>query len=160
MTRLSPLFTSKPFRDEVLGELRRSAGYWKGHVFVAPCGRFRLALDGNREAPAPVALRLARDLPDRFAALMPAIQTALFEHYTPYKEATDAGEVTGSPCPAVASPEAVWPFVTAAHVLVESGEGSPLVEIAFRVAWDVEHTVAARFQDWRFAELNGSVRGQ
>jgi hypothetical protein len=119
-----------------------------------------LALAGSREAPDPIALELARELPDRFKSLMPKIQTGRFEHYAPYKEAVDSGEETGSLCPSVASPEAVWPHVTPAHVLVEPIEGVPTVEIAFRVAWDVEHTVGARFQNWQFIELNGSVRGQ
>ena len=66
-----------------------------------------------------MALELAKELPDRFKSLMPKIQTGLFGHYVPYKEAADAGERTGSPRPSVASPEAVWPHVTHAHVLVE-----------------------------------------
>jgi hypothetical protein len=119
-----------------------------------------LALAGNREAPDPIALGLAKELPDRFKSLMPRIQSGLFEHYAPYKESVDAGEETGSPCPSVASPEAVWPHVTPAHVLVDRLEGVPTVEIAFQVAWDVEHTLGARFQNWQFIELNGSVRRQ
>lgn len=154
------LFKSEPFRDGQLGELRRSGGYWKGNLVLAPCGAFRLSLVGSREAPNPVALRLAKELPDRFKGLMPDIQGGLFEHYAPYKEAVDAGEYTGSPCPNIASPEAVWPHVTPAPVLIELLEGVPTVEIAFRVAWDVEHTLGARFRDWQFTELNGSVRGQ
>lgn len=151
------LFRSEPFRDAQLGELRRSSGKWKGSLVVAPCGTFRLALGGSREAPDPIALRLAKELPDRFKSLMPEIQTGLFEHYAPYKEAVDAGEETHSPCPSVASPEAVWLHVTPAHVLVEPLNGKLMVEIAFTVAWDEEHTVGARFQDWDFIELNGSV---
>jgi len=119
-----------------------------------------LALAGSREAPDPIALALAKELPGRFKSLIPKIQTGLFEHYAPYKEAVDAGEETGSPCPGVVSPEAAWPHVTPAHVLVEPLEGILTVEIAFRVAWDKEHTVGARFQNWQFIELNGSVRGQ
>ena len=101
-------------------------------------------------------------MPERFKDLIAKIQDGLFEHYAPYKEAVDAGEQTGSPCPTIADPEAVWPQVTPAHVLIEPfGVGeTPTVEIAFRVGWDVEHTVAARFRDWQFIELNGSVRGQ
>jgi len=154
------LFKSKPFRDPQLGEFRRSGDYWKGSLIVAPCGTFRLALAGSREAPDPIALGLAKELPDRFKSLVPKIQTGLFEHYAPYKEAVDAGEESGSPCPSVASPETVWPYVTPAHVLVEPLEGVPTVEIAFKVGWDVEHTVGARFQNWQFVELNGSVRGR
>jgi hypothetical protein len=151
------LFKPKLFRDEKLGDLRRSGRYWKGSLVLAPCGTFRLAIAGSRNAPDPIALGLAKELPDRFKSLTPKIQAGIFEHYAPYKEAVDAGQNTGSPCPNVASPEAVWPHVTPAHVLVEPMRGVPTVEIAFRLAWDIEHTVGARFRDWEFIELNGSV---
>ena len=150
------LFKSKPFRDGQLGEFRRSGRYWKGSLVVAPCGTFRLALAGSREAPDLIALGLAKELPDRFKSLMPQIQSGLFGHYEPYREAVDAGE-PGSPCPSIASPDAIWPHVTSAHVLVGALECVPTVEIAFKVAWDIEHTVGARFQNWLLIELNGSV---
>ena len=154
------LFNSELFQDEQLGELRRSGRYWKGSLVVAPCGTFRLALAGSRNGPDPVTLGLAKELPCRFQSLIPKIETGLFGHYAPYKEAVDAGEETGSPCPTVASPEAVWPYITPVHVLVESMQGVPTVEIAFNAAWDIEHTLGARFQNWQFIELNGSVRRQ
>ena len=154
------LLRAKPFRDRRLGEFRRSGGYWKGALAIAPLGTFRLALAGNREAPDAIALLFATELPDRFKSLMPKIQTGLFGHYAPYKEAADAGEGTGSACLSVVSPEAVWPHVMHAHVLVERFEGVMTVEIAFRLASDVEHTVSARFQNWQFVDLNGSVRGR
>ena len=153
------LFKPEPFRDEQLGEFRRSGRYWKGSLVVPPCGTFRLALDGNRKTPDLITLCLAKELPNRFKSLMPKIQIGLFEHYVPYKEAVDAGEETGSPCPSVLSPEAVWPHTTPVHVLVELSESVPTIEIGFKVAWDVEHTVGARYQNWQFIELNGSVRG-
>ena len=156
------LFRSEPVRDAQLGELRRSGGHWKGSLELAPCGTFRLSLAGSRKAPDSAALALAKELPGRFKALMPKIQGGLFDHHAPYKEAVDAGEQTGSPCPNIAGPEGVWTYVTPAHVLIEPirlGD-SPTVEIAFRVEWDVEHTVAAMYRDWQFVELNGSVRGQ
>jgi len=105
-----------------------------------------------------MALGLAKELPDRFKSLMPKIQIGLFGHYAPYKEAVDAGEETDSPCPSVARPEAVWPHVTPAHVLVEPPQGVTTVEIALKVGCDVEHTVGARSQNWQFIDLNGSVR--
>jgi len=117
-------------------------------------------LGGNREAPDLIALGLAKELPNRFKSLMPSIQTGLFEPYATYREAIDAGEETGRPAPSIASPDAVWPNVTPAHILVEPLESIPTVEIAFKVAWDEEHTVGTRFQNWQFIELNGSVRGQ
>jgi hypothetical protein len=156
------LFKSEPVRDVQLGELRRFGGYWRGSVELVPCGTFRLSLAGSRKAPDPAAFTLAKELPERFKALMPKIQGGLFEHYAPYKEAVDEGEQTGSPCPNIRAPDGVWPFVTPAHVLIEPirpGD-SPTVEIAFRVEWDVEHTVAAMYQDWQFIAFNGSVRGR
>jgi hypothetical protein len=36
--------------------------------------------------------------------------------------------------------------------------GLDTVEIAYRAAWDEEHTLGARFQRWELVELNGSVR--
>ena len=103
------LFKSEPFRDDQLGEFRRTHGYWKGSLVLKPCGTFPLALRGGHKAPDPIALRLARELPGRFKSLIPNIQLGLFEHYAPYKEAVDAGEETGSPCPSVASPERSLP---------------------------------------------------
>jgi hypothetical protein len=154
------LFKSEPFRDAQLGEFRRSGGHWKGSLVLVPCGTFRLSLAGSREAPDLPALKLAKELPGRMQALMPKIQDGLFEHYAPYKEAVEAGEETGSPCPQIASTEAVWPHVKPAHVLIEPLKGAWRVEIAFQTEWDIEHTVAAIFRDWQFIELNGSVRGQ
>jgi hypothetical protein len=150
-------FKLKPFLDGQLGQFRRSDGHWKGNLELAPCGTFRLSLVGSREAPDPRALGLAKELPKRFNLLKPKIQASLFEHYAPYEEAVAAGELTGSPCLNIANPEAVWPHVMAAHVLIEP---CARVEIAFKVAWDTEHTVAAIFRDWQFIELNGSVRSQ
>lgn len=152
------LFKSEPFRDGQLGEFRRSHGYWKGTLALPAVGTFSLSLAGSRQAPDQVALELARELPGRFEALMPKIQTGLFEHYKPYREAVDSGEQTGSPCPEIAGPESVWSHVSPAHILIEPLGGVPTVEIAFRAAWDVEHTLGARFQGWQFFELNGSVR--
>ena len=156
------LFESKPFQDPQLGELRRSGGHWKGSVALPPLGTFRLSLAGSRNAPDATASGLARELPERLNDLMPKIQGGLFEHYAAYREAITAGEETGSPCPNIAGPEEVWPHVKPAHVLIEPFRAGEVltVEIAFRVEWDVEHTVAAMFRDWQFIELNGSVRGQ
>ena len=75
------LFKSEPVRDGQLGELRPSGGHWRGSLELVPCGTFRLSLAGSRKAPDSAALRLAKELPGRFKALMPTIQSGLFEHY-------------------------------------------------------------------------------
>jgi len=45
----------------------------------------------------------------------------------------------------------IEPLLTAGQ-MVNTVEG-----VAYRVAWDEEHTVGARIQDWRLIELCGSV---
>lgn len=126
------LFRSNLFRDAQLGELRRSGGHWKGSIVLAPCGTFLLSLAGSREAPDALALKLAKELPEQIPALRPKIENGLFHHYAPYKEAVEAGEETGSPCPQISSPGAVWSHVNPAHILVEPLSKVWRVEIAFR----------------------------
>ena len=124
-------------------------------------GTFRLSLAGTRRAPDPFALALAKELPARFPSVKPDIEHGMFEHYEPYREACNAGEYPGrETCPDIARPDLVWPHVTPVHVLIEPIGGVLTVEIAFGVAWDEEHTVAALFQDWRFVGFNGSVRAR
>ena len=54
-------------------------------------------------------------------------------------------------------PEQVWGQVSPVRVLIERLGGVDTVEIAYRTAWDTEHTLGARFQGWALMELNGSV---
>src|SRR5262249_41228739 len=82
-TTVFGLFGSEPFRDADLGELRRSRGYWKGAIILPPCGTFRVSLAGSRQAPDQSALKLAKELPQRIHALIPDIQSGLFDHYAP-----------------------------------------------------------------------------
>ena len=148
-------FKSAPFADPVLGTLRRSGGRWKGTVSFGPHTDVALRVIGDK-TPDPVALTLARDLPARFEELRGPIETALFEHHEPYRESGVADAL-----PRFAHAADVWPHVTPVFVSVEPLAGSPtrgpILEIAYRVAWDEEHTVAARVQDWRVFELCGSV---
>jgi hypothetical protein len=151
---------SKPFVDPELGPVRRSGGHWKGSVVVEPCGTFRLTLPGGRHGPDPLALWLAKELSTRFLSLRSHVQNGLHDHYIPYKEAVEGGESPDPSCPDIERAEGVWAHVKPAHVLIEPLRDTYLVEVAFRTAWDVEHTVAAIFRDWQFVEFNGSVRGQ
>ena len=43
------------------------------------------------------------------------------------------------------------------HVRIEPLSDIETVEIAYRAAWDEEHILGARFQNWALIELNGSV---
>lgn len=152
-------FKSVSYQDDQLGALTRSGRHWEGKLTLPLHGTFKLRLSGDRKAPDATSLALAHELPARFGALLNQIQTSLFEHYQPYKEAVAAGDLPeGSrPLPEIDSAESVWPYVLPVHVLIEPLEGLLTIEIAFAVAWDEEHTVGARFRGWRLLELCGSV---
>ena len=157
------LFKTPPFEDDLLGSLTRSSGSWTGSIVLARHGKIELSLSGGRQAPDSVSLALARELPTRYEALLPQIQTSLFEHYEPYRDADSARELPeqSEPFPKIEHAEDVWSHVFAEWVRIEALEGSPqagpTIEIAYRVAWDEEHIVGARIQGWRLFELCGSV---
>lgn len=143
------LFKTATFQDQELGALTRSGGQWKGRIALGQHGSVDLSLSGGRQSPDLASLALGRELPARYAALVPQIQSSLFEHYEPYRDADSAGELppSGDPFPKIERAEDVWPHVFAEWVRVEPLRGSPkdgpIVEIAYRVAWDEEHTVGA-----------------
>lgn len=135
-----------------VGRLERRRGVWLGTIAVGGRPSAPLELAGPRGGIPEHRLALARELPIRYDALRPAIQRALYEHYQPYLEAPDNDAV-----PAIAEASGIWDYVGIAHVRIEPLDGVETVEIGFDTTWDVEHTPAARFQDWRLVELNGSV---
>ncbi|HEY4909189.1 MAG TPA: hypothetical protein VIJ73_06790 [Methylomirabilota bacterium] len=141
---------ASPHADATLGLLTRRHGRWQGKITLLTDGHVPLLLAGGRAAPDPPSLKLARDLIPRYASLRPAIARALFEHYEPSIDG-----VAG--IPRLNSPDQVWAHVAPVRVLIEPMGRVDTVEIAYRTAWDEEHTVGARFQDWALVELNGSV---
>jgi hypothetical protein len=142
------------YRDPVMGNLVRRGGYWRGVITLGSEGGVPLLLAGPRAAPGEPGLGLARELGRRYPALVPVIEAALFEHYEPYAESAESGE---EEVPRISRPEQVWGHVALVRVLIEALGGVDTVEIAYRTAWDTEHTVGARFQGWALTELNGSV---
>ena len=137
----------RAYRDPVVGNLVRRGRYWRGAINLGSESGVPLLLAGPRAAPGGASLGLARELGDRYAALLPTIERALFKHYEPYSEAA----------PRLSRPEQVWTHVSLVRVLIEALGGVDTVEIAYRTEWDAEHTVGARFQGWALTELNGSV---
>jgi hypothetical protein len=148
----------RPHRDPMLGELVRQRGYWRGTITLGDHGAVPLLLAGPRAAPAEAGLGLARELASRYAALRPVIARALFEHYEPYAEAVAAGEEDGDAVvPGLPGPGDVWAHAALVQVRIEPLGGTETVELAYRTAWDTEHTLGARFQGWALVELNGSI---
>jgi len=153
------LFRSRPFHDPALGELRRSRGAWRGSLALTDDDRVPLALCGNRTAPDPEAILLARAVPDAFSAWRTALETALFDHREPYAEsfAAEGSGTDDEPAADITTPDQVWPHVRFEFVSITLPDGVPTTEFGLAVAWDEEHTLGARFQEGRLVELCGSV---
>jgi hypothetical protein len=146
------------YRDPVVGNLVHRGRYWRGVISLGSESGVPLLLAGARAAPGETGLGLARELGHRYAALLPAIERALFEHYEPYSQAVESGDGEHhGEVPRLGRPEQVWGHVSLVRVLIEALGGVDTVEIAYRTEWDTEHTVGARFQGWALTELNGSV---
>ena len=151
-------FKSEAFTDPTLGALERSRGLWRGSMVLGD-GVVPLMTSGSRSAPDSNALAIARSLPANVETWRPIIERELFEHYSSYAESVAAGEdeAPESGLPTIHAASDVWPHVTTEYVSVTPLDGELTVEIAYRVAWDEEHTLGARFRGGKLLELCGSV---
>lgn len=141
-------FKVAPVADDVLGTLQRSGGTWRCTRELPGLGALEFRLSGSRQAPDAAAVMLARELPQRLLAILPAIGHALWEHYEPYSEECEIR---------IAGEAGVWPHARALHVSIEPMRGVLTIEIALAAAWDEEHTLGARIQNWTLLELCGSI---
>ena len=156
---LFDVLKSKPYEDPQLGHFERARGRWRGSVNLPQGGVVTLLVSGGRDRPDESGILLARELPQRYPGLRAEIARHLFEHYEPYREAMESGEpvVASEPFPKIGAADDVWPHTRLDRVLIEPVEGVPTVEVAYRVAWDEEHTLGAWIRDWRVFELCGSI---
>ena len=122
---------------------------WLGTIALGGSASVPFEVAGPRDRIPEARLQLARELMIRYDALRPSIQEGLYEHYRPYLEAPDDDAV-----PTIHSAPEIWDYVAIAHVRIEPVAGIETVEIGFDTTWDVEHTPAARFQEWRLVEFN------
>ncbi len=154
---LLDLLKSEPYQDPVIGTLNRKRGRWQGTLTLPGVGVVAIFLSGGKDRPDGGSVRLARELPSKYLSVRDDIELHLFKHYEPYREAASSGELDAESCPTIQAPSEVWPHTRVERVLVEPLGGISTVEIAYRVAWDQEHTVGAWIRDWRVFELCGSV---
>jgi hypothetical protein len=149
------IFKSAQIDDPVLGQLRRSRRLWRGMMTLEHTPSVPLVIFGSLTAPDAEALRVAWSLPSKMPSWRPAIERALFEHYSPYSETfADEADVE---LPVIDAPSAVWPHVGIEYILIGPLDRQLTVEIGYRVEWDEEHTLGARFRDRQLVELCGSV---
>ena len=100
---------------------------------------------------------------------MAAIGSELLDHAEPYQDAMRdsdyADEIRAhyeddaaiDRILAISTPEQALAAATIEGVEIGPEGAAIMVLIKLSVPWDVEHTVGAFFEDWRFAELNASV---
>lgn len=150
---LFDLFTRAAQEVPGLGRLEHRRGAWRGTIPLGGSAPVPLELAGPRGGVPEARLQLARELMVRYDDLRPSIQEGLYEHYRPYLEAPDDDAV-----PAIHTASEVWDYVSIAHVRIEPFAGTETVEVGFETTWDVEHTPAARFQEWQLVEFSGSVQ--
>lgn len=152
------LFKTPRFLDSKLGELRRTKGLWRGAILMQG-EPVPLALRGTRRGPDPRSLQLAQDASAAYQSWQPAIAREMFEYYSPYAEAVENGEAEPPEegLPNIQSADDIWPFATIEFVQVMPLDGELTVEIGYRVDWDDEHTLGARWCNGQLIELNGSV---
>ena len=153
------LFSSPSISDPDFGELKRSRGMWRGHISSLGPIDFPLILAGSKNAPDPTALALAKSIASRYPSWQAEIEKELFDHLAPYAEAMAAGEMPApeEQIPTIKKPSDIWPHVSIEFVAVAPLDGKLTIEFGYRVTWDGEHTLGARFQDGGFIELCGSV---
>lgn len=98
-----------------------------------------LAVPGSRGDPDPHAVTMARSITASYVGWRPALAEMLAEHH-PETASADS----------VVVPQPVY-----AAVITLDGELT--VELGYRVDWDEEHTLGARFRGSEPVELCGSV---
>jgi hypothetical protein len=142
-----------------LGTLRWSRGCWRGEVALPGHPHVPLVLFGSRKGPSTEALSHASALLDNLAAVKKQLQHALFEHYEPYAEAVREGQMEPmeDEFPVISSPEHALEQAEPEAVLIIDLDGQLATELCYRVPWDEEHTLGARFRGERWVELCGST---
>lgn len=148
-----------PVDHPTLGLLTRSRGKWRGSIHLSGLPTAMLSVPGGRSGPDPVGLSLADELVSRWPDLREDLAEALYDHYLPYGEALESGEMPGDEAslPQLNKPDEVWRHVSDPAVAIRSIGGRHEILIGLQTGWDEEHTVGATIRDWSLVELSGSI---
>jgi hypothetical protein len=113
-----------------------------------------LRIPGNSQGIAPDARQLLESLESRYAVIKAQALPRFHEHYEPYAEALDELEDLVR---SVRTPEDLWSHVKLVRVWVGAYGKPGEVELAYRTAWDCEHTVGVTVSDSCVIDFCGSV---
>ena len=120
-----------------------------------------LSVPGGRSGPDAAGLSLAEELVTRWPDLRQELALALYEHYPPYGEAFELGDMPGEDgsLPRLSDSDEVWQHVSDPAVSLRTIGGGYEFLIGLQTGWDEEHTVGATIRDWSLVELSGSIGG-
>lgn len=153
------LFKTDNFQHPKLGTFKWVRGYWRGEVSIPGDEVAPLIIGGTRKGPDQQALQYAVNLEKDLQIVAPQLKKALFEHYEPYAEAVREGElkVDDVAFPQVRNGDEALGLAEVEAFLIVELDGTLATEVCYRVPWDEEHTLGARFRGHDWVELCGST---
>lgn len=118
-----------------------------------------LVLAGSRKGPDEAALSQGMAVPNVFRSIQAQLEQALFEHHASCAEAIRDGrlEPTDGKFHELQSPVDALREAKLEAVLVVELDGELATELCYKVPWDEEHTLGARFRGTQWIELCGST---
>lgn len=134
---------TRQYEDPTLGTFTRRRDGWYGQVRLDPSGVVPLVVPGSRHEPDADARALAGTVQREFDLHVVSITEALRNHRTAATGVGAGGLDIGGTQPT--------------YVRVIVLDGSPTIEIGYRVDWDDDHTLGALLRNGRLVEFNGSV---
>lgn len=161
------LFKKVIIEDPRLGAMQRHGRRWAGEIALSGCQPVELDIEGTKEAPHPETLTCAYQLHERLPSLIPIISKELLEHLEPYRDAivdpdddfrsgfADPGDV--NKILSITSPELAWAASKIVGVEIGLDVDRVILLIKIDTLWDLDHTLGAYFEDWKFQLLNGSI---
>jgi hypothetical protein len=153
------LFRTADFQHPILGTLKWARGCWRGQVSLRGGMVVPLVVRGTRKGPDQEALNHAVSLDRDLQSVEPQLKQALIEHYEPYAEAVreEESKVDVGALPRVNSGAEALGLAEVEAVVVVDLDGALATEVCYRVPWDEEHTLGARFRGPCWVELCGST---
>jgi hypothetical protein len=151
------LFKSEDFQHPTLGIFKWVRGCWRGEVHLASGRVVPLVVIGTRKGPNPEAVEHAVNLRRDLQSVESQLMRALFEHHEPYAEAVQDGELAAGKVPKVNDGVEALALAEVDAVVVIELDGALATEVCYRVPWDEEHTLGARFRGPQWVELCGST---
>lgn len=151
------LFKTEDFQHPTLGVFRWVRACWRGEMALPDGTVVPLIVGGTRKGPDHAAFRHAENFGRDLKSVEAQLMRELFEHYEPYAEAARQGDIEASAFPQVKDGEEALRLAKILAVVVVELDGALATEVCYRVPWDEEHTLGARFCGLNWVELCGST---